>query len=289
MSKTLAPSVTSRDPKGSKFMSVVEAAYNKARLSHDEAQRVNETPGLSEVIAQFVAQARWPNKFCCEEVASNYGYSSGYKIRGITEQVHILRTIGFPDLSANEKISELPLPAGAEGWFAIPKWQRLAGTYGEAVEKVLAAIKRTRNGKFANYCSEALGPEYLRQSALTSLGLGMIEEEQKGYNVLVVPAQFGYSHGGHSIRRSLEVMGDYEFGLGAFAVGIMLLTHPERFSSHNDLCIDCSGDELAPLADSQFVMAPCFELGDDLTVSFCGRYTNDADGVFGSVSGFLPG
>ncbi len=34
MSQTLAPSkVTGRDPKGLKFMSVVEAAYNKAGLS----------------------------------------------------------------------------------------------------------------------------------------------------------------------------------------------------------------------------------------------------------------
>lgn len=38
MSTTLAPrTVTARDPKGLKFVSIVEAAYNKAGLSEDEA------------------------------------------------------------------------------------------------------------------------------------------------------------------------------------------------------------------------------------------------------------
>ena len=56
MSKTLAPSiVTVRDSKGLKFISVVEASYNKAGMSEDEAQRVNDTPGLSDVVASFIA------------------------------------------------------------------------------------------------------------------------------------------------------------------------------------------------------------------------------------------
>ena len=37
MKKTLAPSVTTRDPKGLKFISIVEAAYNKAGLTMEEA------------------------------------------------------------------------------------------------------------------------------------------------------------------------------------------------------------------------------------------------------------
>lgn len=62
--KTLAPlkSVTVRDRKGLKFMSIVEAAYNKATLSEAEAQRVNDTPGLSEVVASFIADNRIEDK-----------------------------------------------------------------------------------------------------------------------------------------------------------------------------------------------------------------------------------
>ena len=59
MSKTLAPStVTHRDPKGRKFFSVAEAAYDKADLTEKEAQRVNDAPGLADVIDSFIAQHR---------------------------------------------------------------------------------------------------------------------------------------------------------------------------------------------------------------------------------------
>lgn len=56
MPKTLAPSqaVTTRDSKGLKFVSVVEAAYNKAGLSEDEAQRVNDAPGLPDAVRCFI-------------------------------------------------------------------------------------------------------------------------------------------------------------------------------------------------------------------------------------------
>lgn len=57
--KTLAPSVvTARDSKGRKFMSVVQDAYDLAELPEDEAQLVNEAPGLGEHIAQFINRHR---------------------------------------------------------------------------------------------------------------------------------------------------------------------------------------------------------------------------------------
>ncbi len=63
MSKTLAPSsisITTRDPKGRKFVSVVEASYNKAGLCDEEAQLVNESPGLAYLVNQFINQHRYP-------------------------------------------------------------------------------------------------------------------------------------------------------------------------------------------------------------------------------------
>ncbi|OGZ64014.1 MAG: hypothetical protein A3A98_03630 [Candidatus Staskawiczbacteria bacterium RIFCSPLOWO2_01_FULL_40_39] len=61
MSKTLTPSatfVTVRDSKGRKFLEVAGAAYDKALLTKEEAQRVNEAGGLSELIANHIAQHR---------------------------------------------------------------------------------------------------------------------------------------------------------------------------------------------------------------------------------------
>jgi hypothetical protein len=63
MANALAPSVTTRDPKGLKFISIVEGAYNKAGLSDDEAQNVNEAPGLADLIDEHISRNRYPNRF----------------------------------------------------------------------------------------------------------------------------------------------------------------------------------------------------------------------------------
>lgn len=75
---------------------------------------------------------------------------------------------------------------------------------------------------------------------------------------MIVPYQFGLRHHGRSVRRAREVMNAVEFGLGTFAVGYMLLTHPERLQAYKDLLIDCPGDEYAPDADGDFSLAPLF-------------------------------
>src|SRR3989344_8345803 len=139
MSTTLAPSrITARDPKGLKFMSIVEAAYNKASLSsEDEAQRVNDTSGLADLIGNFISEARLTDKYKREEVKSNYGYLSGYKPKDLVEQVNILREY-WPDVCrGGVGHSFKDLPNGAEGLFAIPRWEKIATTYNEAVQIVL--------------------------------------------------------------------------------------------------------------------------------------------------------
>ncbi|MCX6786953.1 MAG: hypothetical protein NTY93_00265 [Candidatus Kaiserbacteria bacterium] len=289
MEKTLAPqnTVTTRDPKGLKFISIVESAYNKAGLSEDEAQHINDTAGLANVIGNFIADNRLPDKFKDEEVESSYGYLSGYKPKGITEQTNILRQL-FPGVGfADEKLAERPVPANAEGWFAIPKWQTIAPTYGEAVEKVLAKISETRKGKFKNWREGNLGRDYLKQTAKTEKVFQTLGDEQKDHDILVVAAQFGLRHRGRSVRRAREVMQVNEFGLGAFAVGIMLLTHPERLMNYDDLYVDCAGDEYAPEADGGFSYAPffCFHDGE---VGFGASWFVNAFDNYGSSSAFLP-
>ena len=229
------------------------------------------------------------DKFKNEEVTSNYGYLSGYrKPKGITEQCNILRQI-FPGVGfADEKLAERAVPANAEGWFAIPKWQTIAPTYSEAVQKVLDAIKKSRNGKFYNYRDSQINEERLRQTAKTASVFQKLGNEQKDHDILVVAAQFGIRHRGRSGRRAREVFSVNELGLGAFAVGIMILTHPERLQHYDNLWIDCAGDEFDdPGADVRFARAPYFSFYDG-EVKFDTFWFDIADEHYGSASAFVP-
>lgn len=289
MSSTLAPSriVTARDPKGTKFVSIVEAAYNKAGLSENEAQRVNDTAGLADLIGTFIADNRLTDKYKDEEVSSNYGYFSGYKPKDVIAQTNLLRQL-FPGVGyANEQMAR-PAALNAEGYFAIPRWQTIASTYTEAVQKVLDALKSQRNGKFYNYRDGELGPDQLRQSTKSVAFWEKIGEEQKGFDILLVPAQFGIRHRGRSVRRAREVMESGEFGLGAFAVGIMLLTHADRLKHYDDLWIDCAGDEFhdPQVSDAPFDLAPYFIFSDG-RLKFASSWSDIAYDRYGSASGFL--
>lgn len=292
MSKTLAPSkVTTRDPKGLKFMSIVEAAYNRTSLSEDEAQRVNDTPGLGDIIANFIVENRLTNKFKNEEVGSNYGYPSGYKVKDLVPQSNdlcgLIGGVGFFDQDYLALVHEgkVVLPDGAEGWFAIPRWQKIASTYNEAVEKVLGLIASKR--KFYNWREGQLGPDRLRQHPRTAHAFDLIAEQQKGADILIVPAQFGKRHAGRSVRRAREVFTTSEFGLDAFSNAVMLLTHPERLTRYEDLWIDCAGDEYALGVDGVFDSAPFFGFRDGEVRLGTGG-VGGVSGRYGSASGFVP-
>lgn len=263
-----------------------EKALKEVGLDKDGIQKLIENG--DEFQARIIAGIRElsvSNQFADEEVESSYAYPKGYKVKGITEQTNILRQL-FPGIGfADEKIVEQQLPPNAEGWFAIPKWQTLAPTYGEAVEKVLAMIASKR--KFYNYRDGQIGAEYLRQHAKTAKMFQKLGDEQKDYDILVVPAQFGLRHKGRSVRRAREVFQVNEFGLGAFAIGIMILTHPDREVQWEQLHVDCAGDEYAPDGDGGFVNAPFFDWGGG-ALRFFTCWTNVAYGQYGSASGVVP-
>lgn len=178
----------------------------------------------------------------------------------------------------------LKLPDDSEGWFAIPKWQMIAPTYGEAVEKVLAMIGSKR--KSHNCKDGQLGDKYLRQHKKTVKAFQELELNQEDHDILVVPCQFGFRHRGRSVRRAREVFEAREFGLGAFAAGIMLLTHPEREVQWGQLHIDCAGDEFALRANGDFSCAPILYSHNNM-VKFRAESIDDASEYFGSVSAFL--
>lgn len=266
----------------------VEDGIDAMNLQKDGAQRLIENGGEFQTeLKKLVERFSITNQYADEEVESSYGYLSGYKPKGITEQTNRLREL-FPGIGyANEKLAEQVLPGNAEGWFAIPRWEKVAPTYGEAVQKVLDLIKQTRNGAFYNYREGELGSNQLRQSAKTVSIFQKLGDEQKDQDILVVPAQFGIRHRGRSVRRAREVMNANECGLGAFAIGIMLLTHPERLNHYDDLWIDCAGDEFAPDADGDFSRSPYFRFFVG-KVKFATFDVGNAYDYYGSASVCLP-
>jgi hypothetical protein len=271
----------------------IEKVLAELGLDNPGAQRVIEhgdefANAIREAAIASLKDLSVSDKFKDEEEESEYGYLSGYKPKGITEQTNRLREL-FPGIGyADEKLAEGTLPPNAEGWFAIPRGEKIAPTYNEAVQKVLDMIKQTRDGKFYNYREGELGPDQLRQSARTAKVFQTLGDEQKDKDILVVSAQFGLRHRGRSVRRAREVMQVNECGLGAFAIGIMLLTHPERLNHYDDLYVDCAGDEFNdPGSVARFDRAPLFRFGDG-RVEFGTRGVSYASDYCGSASVLVP-
>jgi len=102
----------------------------------------------------------------------------------------------------------------------------------------------------------------------------------------VVGAQAGLLHRGSSARRTRVAMAGNEFGLGVFAIGCILLTHPERLSTGDTLMIDCSGDEYSVRADYTFDRVPLFDY-DMAGIEFSIFYEDRARNLWGTPTGFL--
>jgi enamine deaminase RidA (YjgF/YER057c/UK114 family) len=235
-------------------------------------------------VVEIIHRHTVSDKFKDEEVGSNRVYPKTYPVRPVEAQVSELRK-AFSSLgSCMEKLSRKPLPAGAEAWFVIPRWQALASTYSEAVEMMLSTLATKR--KLSNRIIGKIGEKYLRQSERSKLAEKILAEQQQGNDLLVVGAQAGMLHRGSSARRTRVAMAGNEFGLGVFAMGCMLLTHPERLSSGETLMIDCSGDEYSVRADYTFDRVPLFDY-DMAGIEFSIFYEDRARNLWGTPTGFL--
>ncbi len=294
--------ITSRDPKGRQCFSVLEAVYDKAELNPEEAQHINEQGyELKREFQKLIARLRVRQDYANEQVISSYTYPNEYAgPQPIAEQVDILAELFGLSLGATVEYIEkvlpsLELPKGAEGWFAIPSVGALAARhfpkvtdpaeqYCRAVELVLKKISHSR--KFYNYRQGQINPNQLRQYASSMAMMEQTVKNQPG-DIMIIPAQFGLRHRGCSVRRARAIFTKNEFGLGALAVGSMLLTHPKRLVRWEQLHVDCTGDEFAPVAGGQFVHAPFFDWLGGGVGFYSGRLDN-ARVYYGSASGFLP-
>lgn len=266
----------------------IEDGLDAFPLMKSGAQRVIEQGGkLQKRFRAILEELSTSNDYRDEEVASSYVYPKGYAVKPLAHQIAILMErfdlLGSKALAYAENLPELP--KGAEAWFAIPRWVKVASTYNRVLERVFEEIARPPR-KFYNHRKGELGSKHLRQSALTMESIAKIGEKQPG-DILIVAAQFGMRHRGRSVRRARAVFAANEFGLGAFEVGSMLITHPERLQHYKDLWIDCAGDEYAPFADGDFSNAPYFGF-DDGGVKFIMYWIDIPSSNYGSASGFVP-
>jgi hypothetical protein len=234
-----------------------------------------------------------PAQFAEDDVRSTFTYPAGYRPKPVVDQIARLRALfsELKDASSDETLpSRQPLPDGAQTWFAIPRWDLIAPTYNAALDTVLATIGDSGGGTFVNCLDGELGSDRLRQHPRTRAMERQLREQQAGHGILLVPAQFGLRHRGHSVRQARAIMErtGHEFGLGAVAVGCMLLTHPERLQHAYNLWIDCAGDEYDdPDDDDRFSYAPGFNFAVGGVGFEVGWFDAGGDDC-GSASGFLP-
>jgi len=232
-------------------------------------------------------------RFADEEVKSLYTYPESYKgAKPIADQIKTLvELFGVRGDMALQYAKSLPQLSEGIEWFAIPKFQFLVPEeknitlqYCKATEIVLEKIREV----FPLYSWRhelLIGPQHLRVSIRTFGAMIQLEKEQPG-DVLIIPAQLGLKHRGRSTRRSREVFDENEFGLWTSAVGIIALTHPERFTHFNELDIYCAGDEISISSGDFFVKVPSFCFIGGL-LRFGAHDINFKNPGFGSASFFL--
>jgi hypothetical protein len=269
----------------------VNDAFKSAieKLDQQSARTVLESENnlkrdVADTVVDTILRHTASDKYKDEEVDSNRVYPANYRVRPIEAQVTDLKKV-FPALgSCQEKLARRPLPDGAEAWFAIPRWQALAATYNEAVEMVLAALASRR--RLSNRIAGKLGELYLRHSERSKLAESILGDQQPGNDILVVGAQAGLLHRGCSARRTRIALAGNEYCLGVFAVGCLLLTHPERLSSGATLMIDCGGDEYSVRGDRTFDRVPLFDY-DIGGIDFSIFYDDRARNQWGTPTAFL--
>ena len=280
----------------------IEKILNELGLDKAGAQRVIEH---GDEFARVIREASMTSlkdlsvtdKYKDEEVSSNYTYPKEYKgPKPINDQIKAIAEIFGLDSSHAIEFTKnlLELPAGGEGWFAIPSdigLQKLFPQITDQAERYCAGVrliheKIADSRSFYNYREGQITPAQLRVHTRTAHALDLIAENQPG-DILIVAGQLGMRHRGCSVRRAREVFVANEFGFGSLAVGSIILTHPERIVRWEELDMDCSGDEFSSDADGSFSDAPIFSFRNG-RAKFDAYRVGFAYGIYGSVSGFVP-
>jgi len=216
------------------------------------------------------------------------GYPECYQHTSVEEQIAVLREF-WPELNPGSRIKELesrPILSGSEGVWAIPKWESIAGSYGDALDTWIFPALATLSDSGFYYGSrfDALGSDYLRRNEHVQEVFAKMNAQQDG-DILIIQAQFGAHHRTRASLSSRRACMPKEFGLTTFAVACMLLTHPNRLVAHNNLWADCPGDEYHHAHNKKFSHTPAFSFYAGKI--FFSTYPHDIDFTdCGLVTGF---
>lgn len=241
-----------------------------------------------------------------EKTPSDVGYGMGYRgPKDLWAQIRILsREFGIATLPKEDfvvRTTRQRIPTEAEGWFAIPKIQTLSvklkvrpadekTEYLQVLGMVLAKLGSLR--AFEDYERNIPATGFRRQTKTLS-ALDLLTKQQPG-PFLLFPAQFGKFYRGVSPRLTYAELGERQFGLSAFAVACMLITHPERLGCEGDLGIICPQDEVLErdthitFEERQWKTLYFFSEGrKDSILGIHSMRLNFVDPRFGSATGFL--
>lgn len=232
------------------------------------------------------------NRYLKQKVSSNFGYPPTYHgFLPIEQQIiSIARRHDLNPASALTfagKADQLVLPPKSEGLIAMPWWEVLAPTYGEAIQALCKKIAQSR--KFYNNYEEQLSDRYVQLFEHTKHALETMHNAQKS-DILVFPAQAGLQHKGESIlyaRDEFLLSSDGEFGGDPIMGLTILLNHPGRMNQFNEVGMDFPGVEYAPVGVSVFSESLSVYFFD-ARVRFVRRLLDFPYDCYGSVSGFLP-
>ena len=205
---------------------------------------------VADVLQEFIdGKLKMINPYANEEVASEFGYPEGFRIRTPEEQLDVWnKHFGDLDSSHVSALADRPLSEGAKGWGIIPKPSKVDPIYHKAFSIMLGLIAKER--KFKNWQEDRLSLKHLWLTKKTEQVLSQLEEKTLG-DFLVLPFQFGLRHRGKSVRRARALFAENEFGLGPYEVAALLVTHPDRISGSKQLYIDCAGVEYSQSTHNQ--------------------------------------
>jgi len=150
-------------------------------------------------------------------------------------------------------------PPWVETCFPLFDWRMIASSYADALEIVLAKLGETLNVPVENCLQEELRTDRYFQTQDSIKGYTRLDYQQDLSGMLIVPAQFGLNHPCNEESPYASPGESRYFDCGAFLVGLMLLTHPERLSCSGDPEIFCGGDVYrGPDAESRYAFAPSY-------------------------------
>ena len=270
----------------------VQSAYKTAieQLDRQSAQAVLDMDKklkreVAETVVEIIHRHTVSDKYKDEEVASNRVYPPTYRVRPVEAQVTELRKV-FPSLgSCQEKLARRQLARGRRG---VVCHSPLAGA-GLHLQR-----SRGDGAGGAGDQAQVLQPHRRQAGRNVSAPDGALQAGGEDPR----RTAGGQRHSGGGARRPACCIAAPRPGArawpwpatssasGVFAIGCMLLTHPERLSTGDTLMIDCGGDEYSVRGDYTFDRVPLFDF-DMAGIEFSIFYEDRARNLWGTPTGFL--